>query len=72
MMVCKVAQMLVQRGQALSAAAIMQRQARLFLSEGWLRLGSKTLQDLLECHTLLYQVCDLFVPSAALRGSLRT
>lgn len=54
-MVCKVAQMLVQRGQAASAAAIMQRQARVFLGEGWLHLGASTLIDLLECHTLLYQ-----------------
>ena len=57
-MVCKVAEMLVERGQAQSAAAIMQRQARLFLSEGWLHLSSRTLKDLLDCHTLLYQVPD--------------
>ena len=65
MMVCKVAQILVQRGQALSAAAIMQRQARLFLGEGWLQLGSKTLQDLLECHTMLYQVRALSAMSTS-------
>lgn len=55
-MVCKIAEMLIQRGQAVSAAAIMQRQARQLLGEGWLQLSGHTLKNLLDCHTLLYQV----------------
>lgn len=55
-MVCRVAEMLVHRGQASSAANIMQRQAKLFLSDGWLLLSRHVLKDLLDCHLQMYQV----------------
>lgn len=56
LMVCRVAELLVQRGQAVAAANVMQRQARLFLSEGWLLLGTHVLRDLLDCHLQMYRV----------------
>jgi hypothetical protein len=58
-MVCKVAEVLIARGQAAQAASILQRQARLFLGEGWLTLAGRILTDLQNCHATLYQVSPL-------------
>ena len=52
----KVADVLAQRGARFEAAAMVQRQARQFLAEGWLCLAAPLLLKLMAYHLELYQV----------------
>ena len=57
-LVSRLAEILAQRGQLAASVAALQRQARLFLSEGWLHQAARLLHELLDCQHLLPQVAS--------------
>lgn len=54
-----IADALIARGNTARAALVLQRQARLFMREGWWDLAAAVLQRLLHCQKLLMQVSSL-------------
>ena len=56
LMQADIADALIARGNVARAAIVLQRQARLFMREGWWDLAAAVLQRLLHCQKLLMQV----------------
>lgn len=54
-----IADALIARGNTARAAMVLQRQARLFMREGWWHLAAAVLQRLLHCQKLLMRVSSL-------------
>ena len=72
LVVSRLAEILAQRGQLAASVAAQQRQARLFLSEGWLQQAARLLHELLDAQHLLSQVASPGPPSTMVLSRYRS